>query len=78
MVPQDDLQDEHLTAVQLLTDRFAMRSDDVQKLLELASGNQLLVESALLVAKELGGSPYEKAQRYLHDVLQPPSINKKT
>lgn len=64
-------------AVQLLTDRFSLCPDHVQNLLNLASGNQVIVESALLVARELGGPPYEGAKRYLKDVLQPSGKNKK-
>ena len=42
-------------------------------MLELVSGDQVIVESAL----ELGGSPYERARQYLQDVLEPGIRNKK-
>ncbi len=62
---------EDTDAIQLLTDRFALRPDHVQQLLDLALGDRLLVESALLVARELGNQPYEGAHKYIVDVLHP-------
>jgi hypothetical protein len=64
---------EDLAAIQLLTDRFTLREDHVQRLLELAAGDRVLVESALLVAREMGYQPFEGAHQYIVDVLRLPS-----
>ena len=62
---------EDTDAIQLLTDRFALRPNHVQQLLDLALGDRLLVESALVVAREMGNPPYEGAHQYIVDVLRP-------
>ena len=60
---------EHSEAIQSLIDRFTLRSDDANNLLKLAAGDRVLVESALLVAREMGYQPFEGAQQYITDVL---------
>lgn len=60
---------ENLESIQLLTDRFTLRPDHAYSLLELAAGDRVLVESALLVAREMGYQPFEGAQQYITDVL---------
>ena len=65
-------------AMDLLTDQFSLCPENMQNLLKLASGDQVVVESALLVAGELGRVPYEGARQYLQDVLEPSTTNKKT
>ncbi|MFT5086200.1 MAG: hypothetical protein ACI906_001713 [Candidatus Latescibacterota bacterium] len=63
---------EDLAAIQLLTDRFTLREDHVQRLLALAAGDRVLVESALLVAREMGYQSFEGAHQYIVDVLRLP------
>ncbi len=63
----------NLEAIQLLIDRFALRPDHAHSLLELAAGDRVLVESALLVAREMGYQPFEGAQQYITDVLHLPT-----
>ena len=41
-------------AVNMLTDRFSLCPEHIQDFLELASGDQVIVESAPLVVRELG------------------------
>ncbi len=65
-------------AINMLTDRFSLCPEHTLNLLELASGDQGLVESALLVARGLGGALYEGAWQYLQDILEPSTTNKKT
>ena len=65
-------------AINMLTDRFSLCPEHALNLLELASGNQVIVESALLVARELGGTPYEGARQYLQNILELSTTNKKT
>ena len=48
-------------AIHMLTDRFSLCPEHIQNLLKIASGDQVIVESDLLIARELGGSPYEGA-----------------
>ena len=74
---EETLNEADWQAFNTLTDRFSLCPEHLQNLLNLASGNQVIVESALLVAQELGGSPYEGARRYLRDVLDPAKKNKK-
>ena len=65
-------------AINMLTDRFSLCPKHTLNLLEFASRVQVIVESALLVARELGGTPYEGPQQYLQDILEPSTTNKKT
>ena len=58
-------------AVNMLTGRFSLCSEHIQDLLELAAGDQVIVESALLVLRELGGGPCERTRQYLQDALEP-------
>tara|TARA_Y100001934_G_C11882809_1_gene553924 strand:+ start:323 stop:568 length:246 start_codon:yes stop_codon:yes gene_type:complete len=74
---EETLDEADWQAFNTLTDRFSLCPEHLQNLLNLASGNQVIVESALLVAQELGGSPYEGARQYLSDVLEPAKKNKK-
>ena len=62
----------------MLTDRFSLCPEHALNLLELASGDQVIVESAHLVGRELGGTPYEGARQYLQNILEPSTTNKKT
>ena len=64
-MPETLISPEDLVALQLLTDRFTLREDHVLRLLKLAAGDQVLVESALLVAREMGYQPFEGAHQYL-------------
>ena len=48
-------------AINMLTDRFSLCLEHIQNLLKIASGDQVIVGSALLTARELGESPYEGA-----------------
>ena len=59
-------------------DRFSLCPEHVRNLLELASGNQVIIESSILVVGELGGTSYEGARQYLQEVLEPGIRNKKT
>jgi hypothetical protein len=64
---------EDLEAIELLAGKFALRPERVRHLLELASGDQVLAESALLVAREMGYEPYVGAHNYIVDILQLPT-----
>ena len=64
---------EELEAIELLVGKFALRPKDARALLILASGNQVLAESALLVAHEMGYRPFEGAHNYIVDVLRLPT-----
>jgi hypothetical protein len=72
-MPETLISPEDLVALQLLTDRFTLREDHVLRLLKLAAGDQVLVESALLVAREMGYQPFEGAHQYIVDVLRLPN-----
>ena len=58
-------------AVNMLTDRFSPCPDHIQDLLELAARDQVIVESAPLVMRELGEDPREGTRQYLQDALEP-------
>jgi len=77
LMAEETLDEADWQAFDTLTDRFSLCPEHLQNLLELASGNHVIVESALLVAQELGGAPYEGARQYLRDVLEPARKNKK-
>ena len=62
----------------MLTDRFSLCPGHTLSLLGFVSGNQAIVESALIVARELGGIPNEGNRQYLQDILSPSTANKKT
>lgn len=64
---------EDVEAIELLVGKFALRSNDARALLALASGDQVLAESALLVAREMGYDPFEGAHNYIVDVLRLPT-----
>ena len=64
---------EEVEAVDLLVCKFALRPNDARALLSLASGDQVLAESALLVAHEMGYDPFEGAHNYIVDVLRLPT-----
>ena len=64
---------EEVEAVELLVGKFALRPNDARTLLSLASGDQVLAESALLVAHEMGYDPFKGAHNYIVDVLRLPT-----
>ena len=64
---------EAVEAIELLVGKFALRPHDARALLELASGDQVLAESALLVAREMGYDPFEGAHNYIVDILRLPT-----
>ena len=64
-------------AVNMLTDRFSLYSEHIQDFLELAAGDQVIVESAPLVVRELGEGPCEGTRQYLQDALEPAKKIKK-
>ena len=74
----ENMEEADWQAINMLTDRFSLCPEHTLNLLELASGDQFIVESALLVARELDGAPYEGARQYLEDILEPSTTNKKT
>ena len=74
----ENMEEADWQAINMLTDRFSLCRNTLLNLLELASGDQVIVESAPLVARELGGAPYEGARQYLQDILEPSTTNKKT
>lgn len=67
IAPQD------LEAIEFLVGKFALRPENARTLLELASGDQVLAESALLVAREMGYEPFEGAHNYIVDILRLPA-----
>ena len=67
IAPQD------LEAIEFLVGKFALRPENARTLLELASGDQVLAESALLVAREMGYEPFERAHNYIVDILRLPA-----
>ena len=60
-------------AIELLVGKFTLRSNHARTLLELASGDQVLAESALLVAREMGYDLFEGAHNYIVDILRLPA-----
>lgn len=62
-----------LEAIEFLVGKFALRPENARTLLELASGDQVLAESALLVAREMGYEPFEGAHNYIVDILRLPA-----
>ena len=67
IAPQD------LEAIEFLVGKLALRPENARTLLELASGDQVLAESALLVAREMGYEPFEGAHNYIVDILRLPA-----
>lgn len=67
IAPQD------LEAIEFLVGKFALRPENARTLLELASGDQVLAESALLVAREMGYEPFEAAHNHIVDILRLPA-----
>jgi hypothetical protein len=67
IAPQD------LEAIEFLVGKFALRPENARTLLELASGDQVLAESALLVAREMGYEPFEGAHNYIVNILRLPA-----
>ena len=60
-------------AIELLVGKFTLRPNHARTLLELASGDQVLAESALLVAHEMGYDLFEGAHNYIVDILRLPA-----
>ena len=52
---EENMDEADWKAIDMLTDRFSLCPEHTLNLLELASGDQVIVESALLVPRELGG-----------------------
>ena len=67
VAPQD------LEAIEFLVGKFALRPENARTLLELASGDQVLAESALLVAREMGYEPFQGAHNYIVNILRLPA-----
>ena len=74
----ENMEEADWQAINMLTDQFSLCQEHTLNLLEFASGDQVIVESVLLVARKLGGTPYESARQYLQDILQLSTTNKKT
>ena len=60
-------------AIELLVGKFTLRPNDARTLLKLAGGDQVLAESALLVAREMGYDLFEGAHNYMVDILRLPT-----
>jgi hypothetical protein len=67
IAPQD------VEAIEFLVGKFALLPEHAHTLLELASGDQVLAESALLVAREMGYESFAGARNYIVDILRLPS-----
>ena len=67
IAPQD------VEAIEFLVGEFALRPEHARILLELASGDQVLAESALLVAREMDYEPFAGAHNYIVEILRLPA-----
>ena len=67
IAPQD------VEAIEFLAGKFSLHPEHARTLLELASGDHVFAESALLVAREMGYEPFEGARNYIVDILRLPS-----
>ena len=67
IAPQD------VEAIEFLVVKFSLLPEHARTLLELASGDQVFAESALLVAREMGYESFEGARNYIVDILRLPT-----
>ena len=67
IAPQD------MEAIEFLAGKFSLHPEHARRLLELASGDHVFAESALLVAREMGYESYEGARNYIVDILRLPT-----
>ena len=67
IAPQD------VEAIEFLVGKFALLPENARTLLEMASGDQVLAERALLVAREMGYESFAGARNYIVDILRLPS-----
>ena len=67
IAPQD------VEAIEFLVGNFALPPEHAHALLDLAGGDQVLAESALLVAHEMGYESFAGASNYIVDILRLPT-----
>ena len=67
IAPQD------VEAIEFLADNFALSPEHARDLLNLASGDRVIAESALLVAREMGYESFAGACNYIIDILRLPA-----
>lgn len=61
-----------MEAIEYLVGKFALSPKHARILLELARGDQVLAESALLVSREMGLESFAGARNYIVDILRLP------